>query len=573
MVVAESAAGEPPTSSPTTATPPAPAPRHGSRRDRLPHYGWLGTLVGWLFAASSLTPSLLPRSPLLQGVVTGVVAAFGYGVGETLRWLIRRISPWRPTPAARHQAWRILLIVLAVGSVVMLLLGRRWQVELHELMEMSPPAGYDPVLLAVVAVLVFVGLVALGRVLRRLTGWVIRHTVGRLPLWLARTVAVAAVILLVLGVVSGVILRGFIAVSNAAFSVKDTTTDSGTVQPTTPLRSGSSQSLIAWDTLGRQGRNFVAGGPKPAQITGVTSRPGAAEPIRVYVGLQSAATVSERVDLAVADLRRAGAFERATLIVATTTGTGWVDPASVDAAEYVMGGDTATVAMQYSYLPSWISFLVDKSKAQEAGVALFEGVYRAWSQLPADHRPKLYVSGESLGSFGGQEAFGTLQDLRTRTSGAVLAGTPNFTELWKSLVDGRDAGSPEILPVYQQGRGVRWAASPDDLAAPPTPWDSPRIAYLQHASDPIVWWSGDLLLHQPDWLREAPGSDVLPAMRWLPWVTFWQVTADMVHSTGVPDGHGHVYQKEYVDAWVAVLQPANWTPAQTAQVRSAIGSD
>jgi uncharacterized membrane protein len=432
------------------------------------------------------------------------------------------------------------------------------------------PAAYDVVLVLVVALLVFVGLVALGRVLRRLTRWVLRHTVGRLPLWLARTVAVTAVVLLVLGLLTGVIFRGFVAVSNAMFSVKDTTTDAGTVQPTSPERSGSSQSLIAWDTLGRQGRNFVGRGPDEAEIAKVTGRP-AMEPIRVYAGLQSAPTVQERVDLAVRDLQRAGGFDRAALVVVTTTGTGWVDPAAADSAEYVMGGDSAMVAMQYSYLPSWISFLVDKSKAQEAGVALFDGVYKAWQALPTDHRPRLYVFGESLGSFGGQEAFASVDDMRARTSGALLAGTPNFTELWASLVRQRDAGSPEWLPVYQQGRAVRWAASPADLAQPPTPWETPRIAYLQHASDPIVWWSGDLLLHQPDWLREPPGPDVLPAMRWLPWVTFWQVTADMVFSTGVPDGHGHVYQKEYVDAWAAVLQPDGWTAADTAAVREAIG--
>jgi uncharacterized membrane protein len=255
----------------------------------------------------------------------------------------------------------------------------------------------------------------------------------------------------------------------------------------------------------------------------------------------------------------------------TTTGTGWVDPAAVDSAEYLLGGDTAFAALQYSYLPSWISFLVDKSKAQEAGAALFEGIYQAWSQLPANHRPKLYVTGESLGSFGGQEPFDGLDDLRARTSGAVLVGTPNFTALWTSLVDDRDAGSPEVLPVYQDGRAVRWAADPPDLERPPTPWSSPRIVYLQHASDPIVWWSGDLLLHQPDWLREPPGRDVLPAMRWLPWVTFWQVTADMVFSTGVPDGHGHVYLDAYVDAWAAVLQPPDWTAADTSNLYAAIG--
>jgi uncharacterized membrane protein len=311
-------------------------------------------------------------------------------------------------------------------------------------------------------------------------------------------------------------------------------------------------------------------GPDAAQITKVTGRP-AMEPVRVYAGLESASDVQGRVDLAVKDLERAGGFHRKALIIVTTTGTGWVDPAAVDSAEYVLGGDTAIAAMQYSYLPSWISFLVDKSKAQEAGVALYEGIYAAWSKLPADQRPKLYLFGESLGSFGGQEAFHSLDDMRARTGGAVLAGTPNFTELWSSLVRQRDAGSPEYLPVYQKGIGARWAGAPADLAQPPTPWETPRIAYLQHASDPIVWWGGDLLLHQPDWLREPPGPDVLPAMRWMPWVTFWQVTADMVFSTGVPDGHGHVYKKEYVDAWAAVLQPDGWTADDTTAVRAVIG--
>ncbi len=526
---------------------------------RLPRYGWSGTLVGLLLAASSFTPSLLPRSPILQGLLAGIVGAFGYGVGETVAWAVRRISRWQPTPSTLRVAWRILAALGGVFAIVVLVAGWRWQVDLHALMGVPAPAGYDSPLIAIAAVLVFVGLVALGRVLRRLTDWVLSHTIGRLPLWLARTIAVTAVVLLVVGLVSGVLFRGFIAVSNEAFSVKDTTTDAGAVQPTAPQRSGSPSSLIAWDTLGRQGRNFVGNGPTQAEIAHFTGRP-AMVPVRVYAGLQSAPDVRARADLAVKDLQRAGGFDRKALVVETTTGTGWVDPAGVDSLEYMLGGDTAIVAIQYSYLPSWISFLVDKSKAQEAGVALFDAVYNAWKQLPADHRPKLYISGESLGSFGGQEAFTSLDDLAARTAGAVLAGTPNFTELWKSLVDDRDPGSLERLPVYQKGAIARWAATPADLAQPASTWGTTRVTYLQHASDPIVWWSGDLLLHKPDWLREPRGADVLPATRWLPWVTFWQVTADMVFSTGVPDGHGHVYKKEYVDAWAAVTQPAGWTP-------------
>ncbi|MEO8329125.1 MAG: alpha/beta-hydrolase family protein, partial [Candidatus Nanopelagicales bacterium] len=517
----------------------------------------------------SFTPSLLPRSAVLQGLVAGVAGAFGYGIGETLAWAFRRVFRWRPAPTTQRLARRILGIVGAILVVLALVLGRRWQSQLHELMGMPTPPGYDSLLILVIALVVCVGLVALGRVLRRLTRWVLRHTTGRLPLWLARTVAVTAVTLLVVGLLSGVVFRAFIAVSNEAFSVRDTTTDAGAIRPSTPERSGSPESLIPWDTLGRQGRNFVGLGPTQEQIASFSGTQAMA-PVRVYAGLESAPTVNERVDLIVQDLRRAGAFDRSALIVATTTGTGWVDPKAVDAVEYMLGGDTAIAALQYSYLPSWMSFLVDKSKAQDAGVTLFDGVYDAWSQLPDDQRPRLYIFGESLGAFGVQEAFPTLDDMAARTDGAVLAGTPNFTELWSTLVSERDPGSPERLPVYEQGVTARWAATPLDLGQPPTTWTTPRMAYLQHASDPIVWWSPNLLLHEPDWLHEPPGTDVLPAMHWMPWVTFWQVSADMVFSTGVPDGHGHVYQKEYVDAWAAVTQPTGWTAADTERLRALI---
>ena len=384
-----------------------------------------------------------------------------------------------------------------------------------------------------------------------------------------RPLAVVVVTLVVIGLVNGVIFRTFVSASNAIFSVKDGTTTEGTVQPTAPERSGSPSSLIGWNTLGRQGRDFVGVGPTVADISTFTGQP-ALEPVRVYAGLQSAPTVTDRVNLAIKDLQRAGGFDRKALVVVTTTGTGWVDEASVDTVEYMYGGDTAIVAMQYSYLPSWISFLVDKSKAQEAGAALFNGVYDAWAKLPASSRPKLFAFGESLGTFGGETAFSGLADIRNRTSGIVFAGPPNFNTLWGPLVAGRDPGSPERLPVYQNGQTVRWAATPADLSRPASAWDNPRMVYLQHASDPVVWWSPNLLLHRPDWLSEPRGADVSPSMRWLPWITFWQVSADLAFSTGVPPGHGHVYKQEYVDAWAAVAQPDGWTADDTTRLRAII---
>ena len=506
---------------------------------------------------------------MLQGLLAGIAAAFGYGMGETVAWLAGRLVRWSPGAVARRRAWLALAVVGGAFTVVALVAGWRWQSQIHELMGLSAPPAYDVLVIALLTVLVFAGLVAVARFLRGIGRWVLNRVLRFVPRWVASAVAVVVVALLVVGVISGVVMNVFLAGSNAIFSVRDTATTDGVVQPTAAERSGSPAALASWDTLGREGRDFVGTGPTAQQITAFSGTP-AKQPIRVYAGLQTAADVHDRADVVVRELERTGAFDRKALVVVTTTGTGWVDPASVDALEYVWNGDTAIAAMQYSYLPSWISFLADKSKAQEAGVVLFRDVYDAWSKLPADHRPQLYVFGESLGSFGGHEAFGTLDDMAAQTSGAVYAGTPNFTALWKSLVDGRDQGSLERLPVYQDGRIARWAAQPDDLAGPTGPWSGSRIVYLQYASDPIVWWSGDLLFHQPDWLREPRGDDVLPAMRWIPWVTFWQTTADMVFSTGVPPGHGHKYKQDYVDAWVAVAQPPGWTADDTTRLRALI---
>jgi uncharacterized membrane protein len=367
-----------------------------------------------------------------------------------------------------------------------------------------------------------------------------------------------------------VLFQGLVGAMNEAFSVKDGGTEEGAVQPTAPERSGSPDSLVAWDDLGLQGRNFSGTGPTVDELAAFTGRP-AVQPVRAYVGLASAEDVDDRAALAVRELERAGGFDRSVLVVVTTTGTGWVDPAASNSLEYEFAGDTAMVAMQYSYLPSWLSFLVDQVKARDAGRALFDAVYGAWAQLPERSRPQLYVFGESLGTFGGEAAFSGVADIQNRTDGVLWAGPPNFNALWRDIVADREDGTPEWRPVYRDGRQVRFADEAADLEQPSGPWDEPRLAYLQNASDPIVWWSPQLILHRPDWLRGERGPDVSQGMVWLPFVTFWQVTADMVFAVDVPDGHGHKYAADYVDGWAAVAQPPGWTDADTERLREVVG--
>src|SRR5690606_11960843 len=123
-------------------------------------------------------------------------------------------------------------------------------------------------------------------------------------------------------------------------------------------------SLIDWKSIGRAGREFIASGPSAETIRAFTGKP-ALEPIRVYVGVQDQRPAIERARLALQELRRVGAFDRSVLVVAVPTGTGWLDPAAMDSLEYLHRGDVATVAIQYSYLNSPLSLIVEPDRGAE----------------------------------------------------------------------------------------------------------------------------------------------------------------------------------------------------------------
>jgi uncharacterized membrane protein len=545
---------------------PSTEPR---KRRRLLYVTLPGCWGALIFACLSFTPSLLPRGGLIQGVISGITAAIGYGLGVLAAAIWRAFADRDPRPA-RRWAWLSFLISAAVLFAVAFGLGQYWQYEIRKLMGVT---GYNiPLVIAspFIAVAVLCLFLLIGRGLRGLYRWAAKLLNRWIGPRAARGVGWVLVVGLTYLVVSGLLLQGFVSLMNKAYSVRDTMTAEGVHQPTTGLRSGGPGSLIPWNSLGWQGRNFIGKGPSVGDIENFTGHP-AMEPVRIYAGLASANGAQAQASLAVRDLERAGGFGRKYLVVVTTTGSGWVDPALVDSLEYLSGGDCATVAIQYSYLPSWISYLVDQSKALAAGRALFDAVYGAWAKLPPGHRPKLFVAGESLGSFGGEAAFTGENDLANRTSGALFAGPPNFNTLFREFSDHRDPGSPEVQPVYQDGRTVRFTNDPA-TGIPPKgqPWDGTRVLYLMHPSDPIVWWSPHLIWSQPDWISEPPGRDVLKTMFWMPFITFWQVTADLPFATGVPAGHGHKYTSEYVDGWNAVMRPAGITAQDLTDLRKII---
>jgi uncharacterized membrane protein len=536
------------------------------------HYTFFGTAVGLLFIWLAMTPSLLPRGPLYQGILSGAAGSIGYGIGVFGVWLVRYLRSKDSSPPAPRWAWWGLLVVGVIGQVLAIIWFHVWQDDVRDFMGVPRLGFWDHPLTAVLSIVFLFAFVELGQLVGRLVRFLVRLLDRVAPPRVSAVVVVVLLLTLSIALLNGVVVRVGMEYLNKSFAAVNDESDPDNPAPTTPLRSGGPQSFVKWEDLGHQGRVFVSGGPTEEELSKFNGAK-AIPPIRAYAGLGSADGIKAIAKKAAEELKRAGGLDRAVVAVATTTGTGWINEAEATALEYMYNGNTAIVSMQYSFLPSWLSFLVDKENARQAGQALFEEVDEMVKEMPEGKRPKLVVFGESLGSFGGEAPFLSLNNLVARTDGALFSGPTFNNTIWTDLTHNRDPGSPEWLPIYDKGAYVRFAAEPQNLDRPADPWHTPRAVYLQHASDPIAWWSPDLLFSQPDWLREPRGYDVSPRMEWIPIVTFLQVSADMAVAVDVPDGHGHVYVRDVANAWADILQPPGWTPEKTDQLRLLLRSD
>jgi uncharacterized membrane protein len=447
-----------------------------------------------------------------------------------------------------------------------------WQDEVRDFMGVPRLTFWGHPLTAVLSVVLLFVFVEIGQLIGRLVRFLVRQLNRFAPPRVSAVVVVVLLLAFSIALLNGVVVRVAMDKINSTFSAINNEDDPDFSAPTSTLRSGGPDSLAKWTTLGHQGRVFVSSGPSVETLSKFNGKP-AMQPIRAYAGLHSAEGIRATAVLAAQELLRTGGLDRKVVAVATTTGTGWINEAEASALEYMYNGDSAIVSMQYSFLPSWISFLVDKENARQAGQALFEAVDELVKQRPEGQRPKLVVFGESLGSFGGEAPFLSLNNLIARTDGALFSGPTFNNTIWTDLTRNRDAGSPEWLPIYEKGEYVRFAARPQNLDRPSDPWFTPRTVYLQHASDPIAWWNPDLLFSEPDWLKEPRGYDVSGRMQWIPVVTFLQVSADMAVAVDVPDGHGHVYVKDVANAWAKILQPPDWTPDKTEKLRPLLSND
>src|SRR5580704_15915192 len=96
-------------------------------REQLLSLCGVGTVLGALFFAASLTPTLVPRSYLTQGALAGTCFAIGYAAGISWRWLWHYLE--LPEPSVRIRSITNALVAVASLVVVITFLWQaaKWQ--------------------------------------------------------------------------------------------------------------------------------------------------------------------------------------------------------------------------------------------------------------------------------------------------------------------------------------------------------------------------------------------------------------------------------------------------------------
>lgn len=525
----------------------------------------IGLFVGILFFCAALTPSLLPRNPYVQGNLAGAAFMTGYFVGwaAVVFWRFLELPLMTKRPA--YVASVALTIASLLGGTFTLGRMASWQNSIRELMDMPPVDSGFPFSVIGVALLTAMLVFLLSRAIIWL-GAVISRVANRLfPRRISYVIGALIVVAILFSLVNGFILRVALRSMDDIFAAINQAIDEDIDLPAWMALNPQTQSK--WEDIGRHGQRFLTNGPDQAEIAAFTGKE-ATDPVRVYVGYEMAETPKERAEIALSEMIARGGFERSVIVAATPTGTGWLDPSAIQPIAYLLHGDLAIVATQYSYLPSWLTLLIDPDRSRREARALFNAIHGHWAKMDPDTRPDLYLFGLSLGALGSEASSELLALLSNPIDGAFWAGPPFASTIWKQVVRSRNEGSAQWQPVYQNSEHIRFQTKNGFAVPAGTPWDTLRIVYLQHPSDPMIFFSPSLSFSAPAWLGSDRGPDVSPKFRWLPIVTFLQVAFDIPMATSVPAGYGHTYTPaSYIDGWLAVMGPRNWTKNDTERLK------
>jgi uncharacterized membrane protein len=345
--------------------------------------------------------------------------------------------------------------------------------------------------------------------------------------------------------------------------------DPGYAQPpASPLVSGSADSLCPFEELGQQGRRYVTDVLTPELIEEVMGEP-ASHPVRVFVGFnQQPLYTSGRAETALEEMERTGAYDKGTILLVSPTGTGWVDHTMIEAAEFLLRGDVATVCIQYGRYPSFLSLQKVRAGRRQFRNLVW-GVRQRLRSMPEDQRPRVLVFGESLGAWASSDVIMKLGIEGLDHYGvdrALWFGMPQLAR-WSAAGLARPG---QLTPEGTVGVFDRWEEL-EQLT--PEERDALRIVQLSHDNDPITLMTPTLLYRAPEWLGEPRGRNVPEGQRWYPIVTGVQTMIDaanaMRNSPGEFRSTGHDYRADTA-RFVAEGYRLPYTEDQLAKVEAAL---
>ncbi|MGB7981720.1 MAG: alpha/beta-hydrolase family protein, partial [Candidatus Nanopelagicales bacterium] len=292
------------------------------------------------------------------------------------------------------------------------------------------------------------------------------------------------------------------------------------------------------------GRRFVNMAVTTDEILDVMGPGEAKEPVRVFVGLESAPTTSQRADLAMREMEALGAFERSLIVFMSPTGTGYLNYVTAESLEFLSRGDVALVGMQYSLRPSPMS-LGRVNIGIDQNNSLLHALKWRLSAIPQERRPRLAIFGESLGAQTSEDIFadeGTEGLHRVGIDRGLFLGTPAATKFRQRWLSQPERMDPE-------GEIVEVANYEEYLALPDEDRRRARYFMLTHHNDSMPKFWFPLAVQSPAWMgppqTREPG---LPTeTRWRPYTTFIITLVDVKNAMHVIPGQfvadGHDYRK------------------------------
>jgi uncharacterized membrane protein len=338
--------------------------------------------------------------------------------------------------------------------------------------------------------------------------------------------------------------------------------------PENPYVSGGPKSKSPFDQLGLQGRRYVTDIVTPEVIEKTLGEPAIAHPIRAFVGVNSEPLYpSGRSEMMLDELERLGAFDRKYLLLVSPTGTGWVDQTMIESMELLTRGDVATACIQYSRGPSFLEVQkVHLGRTQFRG--LLWGVRNRLLGMPEDERPRVFVFGESLGSWASSDVL-----MHQGIEGFNHYGIDHA--LWFGLVGmakwsktGMRQGSTDLVP---EGTVGAFDNFDEYMAHPEDERHKLRAVVVDHDNDPIAQMSFRWAVKRPPWLTgEARGRNVPEGMDWVPLITFVQIMVDAMNAMRTVPGHFHSYGHDYRGDTQQFVQAAFHLPATTEEQDKAL---